>query len=80
MSADHNAWAWIMSNVQLHGVALEDLTPGQIFALTRRVPCRIRCWRTGIAVDTAPKGRCPECGKPQATSLWERLTEEDVVG
>lgn len=71
---DLEAREWLGAWLERRGFDWEKLTPAERFLLTREIPCFIRCWRVGVAVDVKPGERCSECGKlcPKPT-FWEKL-------
>lgn len=39
------------------------------------IHCR-RCWRVGVSIPVGPNEECPECGKVNTVTLWDRLLED----
>jgi hypothetical protein len=76
---------WLGRFCDEHDLQWEALSKGQQFQLMMRVPCTIRCFRIGGAVDPMRVGdRCPECGRPheedpfEPKTFWERLDSPPV--
>lgn len=75
---ERRAWEWIHAQCEAHGVTWKTLSLAEQRDLTRAIPCNLRCWRVGGAVDTTPGQPCPECGRPVPhLSLWERLVDDE---
>lgn len=54
---------WIGNYCKARGLDWSTLSCVERTRITMFVPCSIRCWRIGGAVDVAPDKPCPECGK-----------------
>ena len=57
-------------------VDLDTLTGGQWFVVAMQVPCSIRCWRVGVSIPVGLNETCPECGKVNAYTVWDRLNSD----
>lgn len=72
------AGEWIAAYCERHGLDWEQLTKGERFGIGMLVPCEIRCFRVGVAIDVKPGEKCPECGKGRPPrTRYERLREDD---
>ena len=65
---------WMAGYLSQHDIDWDKLTAAERFKLTMLIPCTIRCFRIGDAVDVKPGEDCPECGHevPLLTS-WEKI-------
>ena len=72
---------WVAKYCAQRGLDWDKLDLPQRRAITRAIPCAIRCWRVGTPVDVAPGERCPECGRWRGfpTALERVLSEPDLV-
>jgi len=77
--AAKKAAAWLEDWARQAQVDLAAFTPAQWFAAAMKVPCSIRCWRVGISVEVGPNEVCPECGKTNVVTLWDRLAGPDSL-
>jgi len=78
MSDQDLAMQWVHARCGELGVVWSQLDGRAQREITREIPCRIRCWRVGVPVDTQPGNPCEECGSPvPIPSLWERLLDDD---
>jgi len=76
-AADKAAAVWLDTYIAAKEMDRDRLTKADWFLLTREVPCEIRCWRIGEAVEVSPGESCPECGKMRpAPSVWDRILDE----
>lgn len=67
---------WIANYLEANALDWDKLTKGEQFQITRLVPCNVRCFRVGGAVDVKPGEECPECGNPRPLlTSWEILLE-----
>jgi hypothetical protein len=74
VTAEH----WLDGYLEANGIDWDKLTKGEQFKITMLVPCSIRCFRVGGAVDVKPGEECPECGKERPLlTVWERLLEDN---
>jgi hypothetical protein len=71
--ASRKAAEWLEAWAAEEKVDLTSFSPGQRFVAAMKVPCSIRCWRVGDAVEVEPNSRCPECGKENVVTRWDLL-------
>lgn len=65
---------WIVDYLKARDLEWEGLTPAERFRITMQVPCQIRCFRVGVAIDVQPGEKCPECGKERPVlTRYERM-------
>lgn len=64
------------------GVEWKDLTAGQRFQMAMLVPCTLRCFRVGGAVEVKIGEKCPECGKlnDNRPTRYQQILENDDAG
>jgi hypothetical protein len=68
---------WVAAYCQRNGLTWEKLEIPERRAITRSIPCNVRCWRVGGPVDTVPGEPCEECGSivPLPTA-WEKIVTD----
>jgi hypothetical protein len=73
---------FLKEKCQEFGVKWEDLTAGQRFQMAMLVPCTLRCFRVGGAVDVKLGEKCPECGKlnDDRPTRYQQILENDDAG
>lgn len=67
---------WIEDFLRKNRLDWESLSDRDRGIIVRRIPCTIRCWRIGDAVEVEPGKPCPECGRPhepEVAGRWEQL-------
>ena len=68
---------WVNDFCKAHDLDWTKLTAGDRFKITMLVPCAIRCFRVGEAVDVRPGDVCPECEHRQdLQTSWEKIPLE----
>jgi hypothetical protein len=68
---------WLDAFLKARCIDWEKLTPGQRFKITMMIPCSIRCFRVGGAVDVGPGEVCSECGtKQDLPTSWDMIPLE----
>lgn len=77
--AAKKAAAWLEEWAREAKVDLQKLTGGEWFIVAMKVPCPIRCWRVGVSIPVGPNEECPECGKINTVTLWDRLLEDGEI-
>ena len=77
--AAQKASLWVAAWADRENVDLEALSPAQWFVVAMKVPCSIRCWRVGVSIEVGRNEVCPECGKANAYTQWDRLLSDDGV-
>lgn len=77
--AAQNAARWIEQWARENSVDLDALSGGQWFVVAMQVPCSIRCWRVGVSIPVGLNEKCPECGKVNAYTAWDRLRNDDGI-
>lgn len=71
--ASRKAAEWLEAWAVEEKVDLKSFSPFQWFTAAMKVPCYIRCWRVGDAVEMDANSRCPECGKENVVTRWALL-------
>lgn len=56
---------WLERYLKGHQLEWDDMSLGDRFRLSQKVPCDIRCFRIGAPSNYNDKGRCVECGAPR---------------
>lgn len=64
---------WIAKRCLELGVVWEKLTAVERSQILGGVPCSIRCWRVGVAIDVAPGEVCSECGARAKEPVVSRI-------
>lgn len=54
---------WVDNFCRKRGLDWDKLSFADQRDITRAIPCTIRCWRVGQAVNVEPGRTCPECGR-----------------
>lgn len=71
---------WVAKFCDDHGLEWDKLDVADRRAVLRAIPCNVRCWRVGVAVETKPGEPCSECGHPvPLPTAWDRVQGEDPV-
>jgi hypothetical protein len=65
---------WVAAFCKEHDLDWSKLDISDRRAITRAIPCNIRCWRVGEPVETVRGEPCPECGTPvPKLTAWEKI-------
>jgi hypothetical protein len=70
---------WLTEFLREQNLDWEKLSPGERTSVLIQIPCNVRCWRVGGAVDTTPGKPCPECGSPvPIPTVWEHFQQDSL--
>lgn len=69
---------WVATYCEKFNLKWEELSIPERRRITCSIPCAIRCWRVGVAVEGKPGEPCEECGSPHPIpNAWQRIILSD---